>query len=127
MHFEACDETAVIHFVTLAGSNNRKLSFVHVAQQPSTDTTILPPSHPSSPPLSLLNLTPSLPPSLPRILKSLLSELIRRTVSQSYPKLLLRRTESVAERMLTNWLAICLHGYIMVGSSLFIGQSNMNV
>ena len=35
------------------------------------------------------------------------------TVTQSYPKLLLR-TESVAERMLTNWLTFCLHGYIMV-------------
>ena len=43
-----------------------------------------------------------------------MSELIRRTVTQSYPKLLLRRTESVAERMLTNWLTFCLHGYIMV-------------
>ena len=35
-------------------------------------------------------------------------------MTQSYPKLLLRRTESVAERMLTNWLTFCLHGYIMV-------------
>ena len=49
-----------------------------------------------------------------RVLRSLLSELIRRTVANSYPKLLLRRTESVAEKMLTNWLAFCLHGYIMV-------------
>ena len=49
-----------------------------------------------------------------RVLRALLSELIRRTVTQSYPKLLLRRTESVAERMLTNWLTFCLHGYIMV-------------
>ena len=35
-------------------------------------------------------------------------------MTQSYPKLLLRRTESVAERILTNWLTFCLHGYIMV-------------
>ena len=49
-----------------------------------------------------------------RVLRALLGELIRRTVTQSYPKLLLRRTESVAERMLTNWLTFCLHGYIMV-------------
>lgn len=72
---------------------------------------------PSSPPLL------SSPSSLPsptlllllyRILRALLGELIRRTVTQSYPKLLLRRTESVAERMLTNWLTFCLHGYIMV-------------
>ena len=51
---------------------------------------------------------------LSSVLRSLLSELIRRTVQTSYPKLLLRRTESVAEKMLTNWLAFCLHGYVMV-------------
>ena len=48
------------------------------------------------------------------VLKSLLSDLIHKTVTNSSPKLLLRRTETVAERMLTNWLAFCLHGYIMV-------------
>ena len=49
-----------------------------------------------------------------RVLRNLLSELIRRAVANSCPKLLLRRTESVAEKMLTNWLSFCLHGYIMV-------------
>ena len=44
----------------------------------------------------------------------LLSDLIHRAIAKS-PKLLLRRTESVAEKMLTNWLAFCLHGYIVVG------------
>ena len=53
-------------------------------------------------------------PLVSRVLKSLLAELIRKTVANSYPKLLLRRTESVAERILTNWLAFCLHGYLMV-------------
>lgn len=48
------------------------------------------------------------------VLKKLLSQLIRKTVSHSIPKLLLRRTESIAEKMLTNWLAICLQSYIMV-------------
>lgn len=51
-----------------------------------------------------------------RILKTLLSDLIHRAISKSNPKLLLRRTESVAEKMLTNWLAFCLHGYIVVSS-----------
>ena len=58
------------------------------------------------------NIRDTAPPS--SVLKSLLSELIRKTVQTSYPKLLLRRTESVAEKMLTNWLAFCLHGYVMV-------------
>ena len=48
------------------------------------------------------------------VLKKLLTQLIRKTVANSIPKLLLRRTESIAERMLTNWLAFCLQGYIMV-------------
>ena len=56
-------------------------------------------------------------PPLPshRILKMLLHDLITKAISKSSPKLLLRRTESVAEKMLTNWLAFCLHGYIVVG------------
>ena len=49
-----------------------------------------------------------------RILKTLLTDVIHRAISRSHPKLLLRRTESVAERMLTNWLGFCLHGYITV-------------
>ena len=44
----------------------------------------------------------------------LMSDLITKAISKSSPKLLLRRTESVAEKMLTNWLAFCLHGYIVV-------------
>ena len=49
-----------------------------------------------------------------RILKSLLSDLVRRTVSEAHPKLLLRRTESVAEKMLSSWLVFTLHDYVMV-------------
>ena len=60
---------------------------------------------------------PPLPPLPRRILKTLLSDLIHRAISKSNPKLLLRRTESVAEKMLTNWLAFCLHGYIVVSIS----------
>lgn len=63
---------------------------------------------------------PPLPPPLSlshtcfRVLKNLMSDQISRTVGKNSPKLLLRRTESVAEKMLTNWLAFCLHGYIVV-------------
>ena len=35
---------------------------------------------------------------------------------------MLRRTESVVEKMLTNWMSICLYGYLKdyAGSSLFM-------
>uniref|UniRef100_A0A4W3IFI4 Plexin cytoplasmic RasGAP domain-containing protein n=1 Tax=Callorhinchus milii TaxID=7868 RepID=A0A4W3IFI4_CALMI len=37
------------------------------------------------------------------------------------PKLLLRRTETVVEKLLTNWVSICMYGYLRetVGESLF--------
>ena len=74
---------------------------------------------PSLPPLFHVFISPPSPPPLPppplrRILKTLLTDVIHRAISRSHPKLLLRRTESVAERMLTNWLGFCLHGYITV-------------
>lgn len=30
------------------------------------------------------------------------------------PKLMLRRTESVVEKMLTNWMSICMYGCLRV-------------
>ena len=48
------------------------------------------------------------------ILKMLLSDLIRSGVGSSKPELLLLRTETVAERLLTNWLSVCLHQYLEV-------------
>lgn len=30
------------------------------------------------------------------------------------PKLMLRRTESVVEKMLTNWMSICMYSYLKV-------------
>lgn len=57
-----------------------------------------------------------------RILKRLVSDLVRRTVADSYPKLLLRRTESVAEKLLSSWLAFTLHGYVVVRKSERVGS-----
>ena len=48
-----------------------------------------------------------------RILKSLLEELIEKSVDNK-PKLMLRRTESVVEKLLTNWLSIAMYGYVKV-------------
>lgn len=55
------------------------------------------------------------------ILKQLLTLLIRKSLGKSHPKLLLRRTESVAEKFLTNWLTFCLHRHIQdsVGKPLY--------
>ncbi|ELK27634.1 Plexin-A2 [Myotis davidii] len=47
------------------------------------------------------------------VLKQLLSDLIDKNLeNKNHPKLLLRRTESVAEKMLTNWFAFLLHKFL---------------
>ena len=51
------------------------------------------------------------------ILKTLLEELIEKSVEgRHHPKLLLRRTESVAEKMLTNWFTFLLYKFLKVRS-----------
>ncbi|KAL6464230.1 hypothetical protein MHYP_G00265470 [Metynnis hypsauchen] len=57
------------------------------------------------------------------LLKQLLSDLILKNMeSKNHPKLLLRRTESVAEKMLTNWFAFLLHKFLKecAGEPLFM-------
>ena len=48
--------------------------------------------------------------------------LVERSLSSKHPQLMLRRTESIVEKMLTNWLALCLYDYMKdyAGSSLFV-------
>uniref|UniRef100_UPI00358EBDEE plexin-A1-like isoform X1 n=1 Tax=Myxine glutinosa TaxID=7769 RepID=UPI00358EBDEE len=56
------------------------------------------------------------------VLKELLADLIARNLeSKSHPKLLLRRTESVAEKMLTNWFTFLLFRFLKqrAGEPLF--------
>ena len=50
------------------------------------------------------------------VLKTLLTELIDRCVHGrgSSPKLLMRRTECVAEKMLTNWFTFLLYRFLKV-------------
>ncbi|KFV70049.1 Plexin-D1, partial [Dryobates pubescens] len=47
------------------------------------------------------------------IMKDLLVDLIDASASKN-PKLMLRRTESVVEKMLTNWMSICMYSYLRV-------------
>lgn len=56
------------------------------------------------------------------VLKELLLRLIDKYVGTKHPQLMLRRTESVVEKMLTNWMALCMYNYIKdyAGSSLFL-------
>lgn len=66
------------------------------------------------------------------ILKTLLSDLIEKSVTggsgpsggagKGHPRLLLRRTESVAEKMLTNWFTFLLHKFLRecAGEPLFL-------
>ena len=60
-----------------------------------------------------------------RILKTLLAELIEKTVeSKNTPKLLLRRNESVAEKMLTNWFTFLLYKFLKVRFLLQFGHNH---
>ncbi|XP_059469642.1 plexin-B isoform X3 [Neocloeon triangulifer] len=56
------------------------------------------------------------------ILRCLLLRLIDKSVGNKHPQLMLRRTESVVEKMLTNWMALCMYNYLKEysGSSLFL-------
>lgn len=56
------------------------------------------------------------------ILKCLLLRLIDKSVCTKHPQLMLRRTESVVEKMLTNWMALCMYQYLKeyAGSALFL-------
>ncbi|XP_014294701.1 plexin-B isoform X1 [Halyomorpha halys] len=56
------------------------------------------------------------------ILRHLLLRLIQKSVATKHPQLMLRRTESVVEKMLTNWMALCMYKYLKeyAGSSLFL-------
>ncbi|XP_018413476.1 PREDICTED: plexin-B1 isoform X2 [Nanorana parkeri] len=45
------------------------------------------------------------------ILKTLLNDLVEQYVAKN-PKLMLRRTETVVEKLLTNWMSICLYSFV---------------
>uniref|UniRef100_A0AAY5F354 Plexin-B1 n=1 Tax=Electrophorus electricus TaxID=8005 RepID=A0AAY5F354_ELEEL len=55
------------------------------------------------------------------VMKSLLGDLVQQYVVKN-PKLMLRRTETVVEKMLTNWMSICLYSFLkeMAGEPLYM-------
>ncbi|XP_067832233.1 plexin-B1-like [Heptranchias perlo] len=48
---------------------------------------------------------------LTEIMKTLLSNLVDQYVAKN-PKLMLRRTETVVEKLLTNWISLCLYSFL---------------
>uniref|UniRef100_A0A669ENW5 Plexin-C1 n=1 Tax=Oreochromis niloticus TaxID=8128 RepID=A0A669ENW5_ORENI len=58
---------------------------------------------------------------LTEVMEVLLKDLMQKS-SNTQPKLLLRRTESTVEKLLTNWMSICLYGFLRetVGQHLFL-------
>ena len=52
------------------------------------------------------------------ILKQLLGQLIDKSLVRQHSKMLLRRTDSVGEKLLTNWLAVCLFRHIQVSGTI---------
>lgn len=56
-----------------------------------------------------------------QILNALLFDLIEKSIETKRTKIMLRRTESVVEKLLANWLSLCMYRYLReeAGSSLY--------
>ncbi|TSK13569.1 Plexin-C1 [Bagarius yarrelli] len=66
-------------------------------------------------------------PYLTQLMEELLQNLMDQP-SNAQPKLLLRRTASIVEKLLTNWMSVCLYGFLResVGQPLFLMISALN-
>ncbi|XP_036374244.1 plexin-C1 [Megalops cyprinoides] len=66
-------------------------------------------------------------PYLTEVMEDLLRTLMDLS-SNAQPKLMLRRTESIVEKLLTNWMSICLYGFLResVGQPLYLLVSALN-
>lgn len=64
---------------------------------------------------------------LTHILEVLIRDLMEQS-SNAQPKLMLRRTESVVEKLLTNWMSTCLYGFLRetVGEPLYLLVTTLN-
>ncbi|KAM7366942.1 hypothetical protein PAMP_014874 [Pampus punctatissimus] len=58
---------------------------------------------------------------LTEVMEALLKALMQQSIN-TQPKMLLRRTESTVEKLLTNWMSICLYGFLResVGQHMFL-------
>ncbi|XP_055999844.1 plexin-B-like isoform X4 [Ostrea edulis] len=64
-----------------------------------------------------------------QILKALLNDLIEKSIETKRTKIMLRRTESVVEKLLANWLSLCMYWYLReeAGSSLYTLYQSIKV
>ncbi|OXB56895.1 hypothetical protein ASZ78_003782 [Callipepla squamata] len=64
---------------------------------------------------------------LTHILEALTKDLMEQS-SNVQPKLLLRRTESVVEKLLTNWMSVCLSGFLRetIGEPFYLLVTTLN-
>lgn len=53
---------------------------------------------------------------LTEVMRLLLGRLIFTTAANKHPQLMLRRTETVVEKMLTNWFALTMFTYLKVSN-----------
>lgn len=51
---------------------------------------------------------------LTEVMRCLMLRLVANAAATKHPQLMLRRTESVVEKMLTNWMALCMYNYLKV-------------
>lgn len=51
---------------------------------------------------------------LTEVMRCLMVRLVSSAAATKHPQLMLRRTESVVEKMLTNWMALCMYNYLKV-------------
>src|SRR6218665_1124582 len=56
------------------------------------------------------------------ILRTLLLQLVEKSITSRYPQLMLRNTESIVQKMLTNWQAMTTYDYLKTyaGGRLFM-------
>ena len=64
-------------------------------------------------------------PYLTQVMEQLLVSLMEQP-SNAQPKLLLRRTESIVEKLLTNWMSVCLYGFLRVSLDLCFSRSDLH-
>lgn len=55
---------------------------------------------------------------LTEVMEDLLRAAMLQQTGSSQQKLLLRGTQSIVEKLLTNWMSVCLYGFLRVGAGV---------
>ncbi|KAK3101853.1 hypothetical protein FSP39_006810 [Pinctada imbricata] len=110
-------DVAIQHFNTLLHNKQFLLMFIRTLERQKTFSI----RDKSSVASLLIILFQNNMEYITEILKCLLHDLIEKSIESKHPKLMLRRTESVVEKLLANWLSLCLYKHLIdsAGSSLY--------